>query len=222
MSEQDIRDVLVPVVGNEHLEEDDKAIIIPLDSTPQGSHNGLNHTPLRLNGGGDTSFDCLENVNLEDQVNDLQNSLSEQDIRCALLGAGYTIEVIDDILAAKVMAGVDDPSNSTLGVNQNGTSDVVSDDQGFAFDQDSKTADQLLREIRVKNMNRITIGTLNINSLAPKFEQLSTVIGNNLDILTIQETKLDSSFPPSQFMLEGYSEPYRLDRNRNGGESLYM
>ena len=56
-----------------------------------------------------------------------------------------------------------------------------------------------------------------INSLAPKFEQLKEVIGNNLDILTIQETKLDSSFPPGQFLIDGYTEPYRLDRNRNGG-----
>ena len=77
------------------------------------------------------------------------------------------------------------------------------------------TADK--REIRVKNVNRIIIGTLNINSLAPKFEQLKEVIGNNIDILTIQETKLDSSFPVSQFLIDGYSEPYRLDRNRNGG-----
>ena len=58
---------------------------------------------------------------------------------------------------------------------------------------------------------------LNINSLAPKIEQLKEVIGKNLDILTIQETKLDSSFPSAQFLIDGYSEPYRLDRNRNGG-----
>ena len=81
----------------------------------------------------------------------------------------------------------------------------------------SDTADNILRKIRVKNVNRIIIGTLNINSLAPKFEQLKEVIGNNIDILTIQETKLDSSFPVSQFLIDGYSEPYRLDRNRNGG-----
>ena len=61
------------------------------------------------------------------------------------------------------------------------------------------------------------IGTLNINSLASKFEQLREVIGNHLDILTIQETKLDSSFPSEQFALAGYSKPHRLDRNRDGG-----
>ena len=82
---------------------------------------------------------------------------------------------------------------------------------------DIETAENLLRKIRVKDANRVIIGTLNINSLAPKFEQLKEVIGTNIDILTIQETKLDSSFPVSQFLIDGYSEPYRLDRNRNGG-----
>ena len=117
MSDQDIRDVLVSVVGNEHLVKDDNAIIIPLDSTSQDSRNELNHTPLRLNGGGDTSFASQENVNLEDQANDLQNSMSEGDIRDILFEAGYTIEEIDDIIASKVMAGLDDLSNSTISSN---------------------------------------------------------------------------------------------------------
>ena len=34
------------------------------------------------------------------------------------------------------------------------------------------SADEVLKEIRIKNVNQVTIGTLNINSLAPKFEQL--------------------------------------------------
>ena len=36
----------------------------------------------------------------------------------------------------------------------------------------------------------------------------------------ISETKLDSSFPNGQFQIHGYSEPYRLDRNGNGGGIL--
>ena len=37
------------------------------------------------------------------------------------------------------------------------------------------------------------------------------------DILIITETKLDDTYPISQFHIDGYSMPYRLDRNRNGG-----
>ena len=92
----------------------------------------------------------------------------------------------------------------------------VSSDISFSEDS-SSSADDILKEMRVKNVNRVIIGTLNLNSLAAKFEQLREVIGKNIDILTIQETKLDSSFPSGQFLIDGYSEPYRLDRNRNGG-----
>ena len=82
------------------------------------------------------------------------------------------------------------------------------------------TANSILKDIRVKNINRLTIGTLNINSIASKFDQLKEVIGNHLDIFTIQETKIDESFPKDQFSIEGYHEPYRLDRNKHGGGVL--
>ena len=40
---------------------------------------------------------------------------------------------------------------------------------------------------------------------------------NNIDILLITETKLDSSFPSQQFAIEGYSQTLRLDRTSEGG-----
>lgn len=43
------------------------------------------------------------------------------------------------------------------------------------------------------------------------------VVGNNNDILTTTETEMDLSFPNSQFMIEKFSMPYRLERNRFGG-----
>ena len=36
-------------------------------------------------------------------------------------------------------------------------------------------------------------------------------------MLILAETKLDSSFPHAQFSTEGYSKPYRLDRDQNDG-----
>ena len=39
----------------------------------------------------------------------------------------------------------------------------------------------------------------------------------HVDILVITETKLDNSLPTSQFLVKGFVEPFRLDRNRNGG-----
>ena len=78
-------------------------------------------------------------------------------------------------------------------------------------------ATTVLRDIRVKNVNRIMIGTLNINSLRSKFEELKVIVDNYFDILLIQETKLDPSFPEAQFHINGYKTPYRQDRNSFGG-----
>ena len=36
----------------------------------------------------------------------------------------------------------------------------------------------------------------------------------------ISETKLDDSFPMGQFLIDNFSEPIRLDRNKNGGGIL--
>ena len=43
------------------------------------------------------------------------------------------------------------------------------------------------------------------------------MIEGKFDILVLVETKLDESFPENQFIIEGYTKPYRLDRNCNGG-----
>ena len=42
----------------------------------------------------------------------------------------------------------------------------------------------------------------------------------NVDILLISETKLNDTFPVSQFMVGGFHTPYREDRNDNGGGLL--
>ena len=77
-----------------------------------------------------------------------------------------------------------------------------------------------MRSLRVKNLNKLIIGHLNINSLRNKFELLTHQIKDNIDILMISETKLDESFPTSQFFMKGFSSPHRLDRNCNGGGIL--
>ena len=73
-----------------------------------------------------------------------------------------------------------------------------------------------LNNLRLKNPNRLICAHLNINSVRNKFDLLSDIIKNNIDILMISETKLYSSFPNGQFPIHGYSEHYRVDRNGNG------
>ena len=69
-------------------------------------------------------------------------------------------------------------------------------------------------------MNRITIAQININSLRNKFNFLYETVGGNIDILLVTETKLNSSFLSAHFHMHGYTTPYRLDRNANGGGLL--
>ena len=77
-----------------------------------------------------------------------------------------------------------------------------------------------LNNLRLKNPNRLICAHLNIISVRNKFDLLSNIIKNNIDILMISETKLNSSFPNGQFQIHAYSEPYRLDKNGNGGGIL--
>ena len=75
----------------------------------------------------------------------------------------------------------------------------------------------VLVKSKIKNVNRLSTGQLNINSLANKFDQLKMITGNIIDILIITETKIHLSFPNSEFIIDGFSMPFRLDRNWFGG-----
>ena len=80
-----------------------------------------------------------------------------------------------------------------------------------------------LNDIRVKNIHRVIISHLNINSIRNKFVALSDIVKNKIDIMLISETKLDTSFPNSLFHIDSFSPPYRTDRtNRGGGLLLYV
>ena len=69
-------------------------------------------------------------------------------------------------------------------------------------------------------MNKIVVGHLNINSIRNKFNFVANQVQGNIDILTISETRLDESFPPGQFLLDGYSVPFRSHRDGNAGGIL--
>ena len=91
------------------------------------------------------------------------------------------------------------------------------DSQGTPDNSDAKSA---LKKLRLRNIGRLTIGYLNINSIRNKFDPLRETVSQNLDILIVAETKIDDSFPKEQFYIEGYADPLRLDRNGEGGGLL--
>ena len=83
-----------------------------------------------------------------------------------------------------------------------------------------KDIDQILFDLKSNNPSNLNFAYLNINSVRNKFENFKEIIDGNVDIFTIAETKLDRSFPTSQFELEGYYSPFRLDITKHSGELL--
>ena len=66
----------------------------------------------------------------------------------------------------------------------------------------------------------VILSYLNINSIRNKFENLREIVKQNVDVLAVGETKIDTSFPSAQFFLEGYHSPYRPDISRKSGGLL--
>ena len=77
-----------------------------------------------------------------------------------------------------------------------------------------------LKDIKLISINRVKIAQLNINSPRNKFDFLKETVTGYVDILLITESKLDNLFPTAQFQINGFSSPYRLDRNAHGGGIL--
>ena len=45
---------------------------------------------------------------------------------------------------------------------------------------------------------------------------LASQVEGNADVVMISERKLDDTFPVDQFVLEVFSKPFKIDRNKNG------
>ena len=74
-----------------------------------------------------------------------------------------------------------------------------------------------LQHFRMTNPKNLILVHLNINSLRKKIETMKIIIEDTFDIFLISETKIDNSFPNSQFSINGYMM-FRRDRNCFGGD----
>ena len=66
----------------------------------------------------------------------------------------------------------------------------------------------------MKNANKAIIGQINIDSSSSKFNQLKEIVLKHADLLVVCTTKLNETFPNSQFHIDGFL-PYRQNKNRN-------
>ena len=86
-----------------------------------------------------------------------------------------------------------------LSKNQNIINVCLTEDVNVENTNNSSNLSDSLKNLKIKNSNRLVFGNLNINTINNKFEQLKHIIKNNVDVSVVTETKLDSSFPLGQF-----------------------
>ena len=76
------------------------------------------------------------------------------------------------------------------------------------------------KNLSFRNPKNIIFFYLNINPVWSKFKNMSSLILENVNILIVGETKLDSSFPTVEFLIPGSHHSFRLDINRQSGGLL--
>ena len=123
-----------------------------------------------------------------------------------------TNNCVDNIISLDTLNSVPDLPYSLFSSVKSASSSSCEDEND---DKQNFTCKRLC-EIRVRNINKVIVAELNINSIRYNFEQLVENINKNVDILLIVETKLDDSFPINQFYIEGYQQ-FRVDRSSHGG-----
>ena len=73
---------------------------------------------------------------------------------------------------------------------------------------DNCNVNSVLRQFRLNHIQQIIKGHLNINYIRNKFDLMKTMLTRDINILMFTETKLDDSFPVSQFEIDGFSTPW--------------
>lgn len=86
---------------------------------------------------------------------------------------------------------------------------MKSPDINFENENNGHYVAKVLNNIRVKSLNNVVIGILNINSLGGKFDRFKFIISGKMHIMVIVETNLDETYPDAQFYIKDYSKPVR-------------
>ena len=116
--------------------------------------------------------------------------------------------ISDNSLSSEIVTDISNLGSASSNWNSRNVKD---------YDKNSSDPRLVLENLTLKNNHRLVIGNLNINSISNKFDNLKLKMQGKIDILVLTETKRNSAFPLNQFAMQGYSKPYRFDRNRNGG-----
>ena len=176
-------------------------------NTPPSAINRNNHGLMEYSSNNDANYMCIPNV-LEGMSEPSNVNMPPNKDFCEF-------SVNDSLISEPNVMENNRPSNY-VGSELDETTSTQS------LDTDSPDIAHTFNNLRIQNTNKLVIGQLNINSLRNKFEALKCIIKDNLDILILSETKLDSTFPKNQFILDGYNH-FRFDKNSNsGGQIIFV
>ena len=107
--------------------------------------------------------------------------------------------------------------------------DSDSDDSFDIFSENKQSNNELdlegLQKLRKQNRSNPLIGYLNINFLQHKIDSLREISKkSSLEIICVDETKPDESFPDCQIKIDGYQFPaFRRDRDKHkGGKVVFV
>ena len=78
-----------------------------------------------------------------------------------------------------------------------------------------------LAYFRKYNQTKLVYAHLNINSVRNKFELLTEKTKRNFDIL-LNSDKIEESFLDSQLKIDGFSNPHKVDFNKEGGGIILL
>ena len=96
--------------------------------------------------------------------------------------------------------------------------DIRNTKLGISVSKSSAADLEMLQNDRLNFLHNPFIAYLNINSLRNKVIDLGKILKDlPLDYSLISKTKLDKSFPNSQFKLNGYVITVGKDRHKHGG-----
>ena len=118
---------------------------------------------------------------------------------------------------------IDSLSDSVYSMPNDSDNDIINDEEKDLIS--NKTSIELSNVVPFfsRNKKSLKVAHININSMRHKFLPLSNLLLRSmLDALFLQETKIDESFPDSQFYIPNF-KLYRKDVNSNiGGIMMYF
>ena len=129
--------------------------------------------------------------------------------------------VTKTLLAELLMAGVGNTSFESLFLGEGEENFCITNSFSETHnEQHANDPSSCILAKRQKKNGGLLIMHLNINSLQNKFEELKILINDfKAQVVFLTETKIDSSYPRSQFMLDGY-KIFRNDRTKTWWRSI--